>query len=67
LFVGESEGNPEHRVCMAQQCNRSAEHRRLGMNLSAAEEPVVVETLSLRYVHGVRGGEIRASLRINLC
>jgi len=33
---------------MAQQCNRSAERRRLGMYSSATEKVAVVETLSLQ-------------------
>jgi len=47
-FVGSSQGNPECRVPMAQQCNPSAKRRCGGMFLSMPEESTVVETLSLR-------------------
>jgi len=65
--VGSSEGNPERRVPMAQQCNRSAEHRQRGMFPFAAEEVAVVETPSLRCFQPVRGRETRPSLQLKLC
>jgi len=46
--VGSSQGNPECRVPMAQECNCSEERRRQGMIPSVAEEVAVVETPSLR-------------------
>jgi hypothetical protein len=46
--VGSSQGNPERRIPMAQQCNRSAEHRHQGLFPSAAVEVAVVETPSVR-------------------
>jgi hypothetical protein len=52
---------------MAQQCNRSAEHRHRGMFPSAAEEVAVVETPSLRSFQQVQGRETCPSLRLNLC
>jgi hypothetical protein len=65
--VGLSQGNPERRVPMAPQCNRSAERRRRGMFPSPAEEVTVVETPSLRCFQRVRGRETRPSLQLNLC
>jgi len=66
-FVGSSQGNPERRVPMAQQCNRSVEHWCWGMCTSAAEELAVVETPSQQCFQGVRRRETRPSLRLNLC
>jgi len=66
-FVGSSQGNLERRVPMAQQCDRSAEHRCRGMCPSAAEEVAVFETPGLRCVQCVRSGEMRPSLRLDLC
>jgi len=41
-FVGSSQGSPERRVPMAQQCNQSAEGRCRGIFPSASEVAVVV-------------------------
>jgi hypothetical protein len=65
--VGSSQGNPERRVPMAQQCNRSAERRRRGMSPSAGEVVAVVETPSLQCFQRVRGRETRPILQLNLC
>jgi len=65
--VGSSQGNPERRVPMAQECDCSVEHWHRGMFLSLAEEVPVVETPSLRCFQRVRGRETSPSLRLNLC
>jgi len=62
---GSSQGNPEHRVSLAQQSNHSAERRQRGTFPSREEEVVVVETVSLRCFQCVRGREMRTSLRLN--
>jgi len=65
-FVGSSQGNPESRVPMAQQCNRSAVHWRWGI-LPSAAQVAVDETLREQCFQRVRGRETRPSLRLNLC
>jgi len=45
--VGSPQGNPEHHIPMAHQCNRLAERRRQGIFPSMAGKVVLVETPSL--------------------
>jgi len=49
-FLGMTQGNPERRVTMAQQCNYTMERQRRGLFPSAAEEVAVVDNLSLRCI-----------------
>jgi len=65
--VGSSQGKPERRVPMAQQCNSFVERRHQGMLTSGAEEVAVVETPSQRCFQCIQGRETRQSLRLNLC
>ena len=66
-FVGSSEGNPEHRICMAQPRTRSALCRRRGLFPSVVEEVAVVDAVRLQCFQCFRGRETRPSLRLNLC
>ena len=47
-FVDVFESNPECHIPMAQECNRSAEHRRWGMIPSREDKLAVVGTASLQ-------------------
>jgi len=66
-FVGSSQGNPQRRDPMAQQCNRSGQLWSWGTFWSAAEKVAVVERPSLRCFQRVRGRETRPGLRLNHC
>jgi hypothetical protein len=65
--VGLFQWNPECQVPLSHQCNHWAESQRRGMFPSGADDPAVVERLSMRWFQGFQGREKWVILWLNLC